>query len=397
MAEPGTTSAPGHHHAPQRTRLWALYVGGFLGPMGGQVVYPMLPELADRYHTTITVMAWSVAVYTLPLALLMLVSGTLGDAWGRRRAVRSAYLLYVVASLLCAVAPTTAGFFGGRALQGVANAFTTPLLVAAVYDAVPAARLGRALGRFASLQAAGMAFAPLVGGAAAAVDYRWAFVVVAAVAGLLATVPPRDPVATGLSTSSLRSGDRWRALANPQLARTAAMALLFNLSATGIMLLVALLGADRFGLGPTARGLVVAAFGTAGLLAAPWLGHLVDRVGTRAAGLVAFVVLSAVTLLAGLVPGVLALVACVAIAGAATTGSRVVVNSLAVTSTPSNPAGAASLTMSLLFLGASLAPLLLLPVYQSDVALGFAFAAVGSALAAVLLAVRPARPGAGAV
>ena len=392
MPDPGTTSAHGarHPHAPPRTRIWALNLGGFLGPFGGGIVAPMLPELADRYGTSLTTVAWSMSVYTLPFAILMLVSGTLADGWGRRRTVRGGYLLYVVATLLCMVAPTITGFFGGRALQGVANAFTTPLLVAALYDAVPAAVLGRALGRFASLQAAGMAFAPLVGGAAASIDYRWAFVVVAAAAGLLATVPPRDAVRAepGAGAPRLTSRERWRALANPRLVRASAMSFLFNLSAAGVMLLVALLAVDRFGLGPTSRGLVVAAFGTAGLVAAPWIGHVVDRAGARRAGLVAFALLAVVTLLIGLTNSVVGVVIGVALAGAAATGSRVVVNTLALSSTPDNRAGATSFAMSMMFLGTAVAPLLFLPPYTRDAALGFAVAAVGAALAAALLAPR---------
>jgi len=395
VPEPGSTSAhlARHPHAPPRTRIWALNLGGFLGPFGGGVVAPMLPELADRYGTPLTTVAWSMSVYTLPFALLMLVSGTLADGWGRRRTVRGGYLLYVAATLLCAVAPTIATFFGGRALQGVANAFTTPLLVAALYDAVPAAVLGRALGRFASLQAAGMAFAPLVGGAAASIDYRWAFVVVAAAAGLLACVPPRDAthaergITAGVPQPTAR--ERWRSLANPRLARASAMSFLFNLSAAGVLLLVALLAVDRFDLGPTVRGLVVAAFGTAGLVAAPWIGHVVDRAGARRAGLVAFALLATVTVLIGLSPSVLGVVIGVALAGAAATGSRVVVNSLALASTPSNRAGATSFAMSMMFLGTAVAPLLFLPAYTRDVALGFAVAAVGAALAAALLAPKP--------
>ncbi len=374
-------------------RLWPLYVGGFLGPFGGQLPIPMLPEIAGGLGTTLGVAAWSLSAYTFPLAALMLVSGTLADLWGRSRSVRFAYVGYAVASLVCALALTAPWFLGGRALQGVANAFTTPLLVAAIYDAVPRARLGRSLGLFGSLQAAGMAFAPLAGGLAAAVDYRLAFGLLAALAAALAFVPPRDPQPhPDAVDDGLTARQRWRALANPRLARAAAVAFCFNLAAAGVTLLVALTAADRFGLGPTPRGLLIAAFGTAGLLTSPLLGRLIDRFGVRRTGLGAFVLLAGAVGWCAVSPSAWGLVLGVAVAGSAATGSRVVVNSLSVTSTPPNPAGAASVTMSLLFAGSAIAPLAFLPLYQANPAWAFAGAGLGALLASALILPRLSTP-----
>ena len=174
------------------SRQWPLYAGGFLGPFGGGMVTPMIPELRDGLHTTLSVAATSLTVYMVPFAIFMVVSGTLAERWGRRRTVLAAYLTYAVASLLCALAPHVSLFMVGRVGQGIANAFTTPILMAALTDLTPPQRLGRALGLFGSLQAAGLAFAPLVGGLAAMVDWRWAFVVTLVAALALATQPPAD-------------------------------------------------------------------------------------------------------------------------------------------------------------------------------------------------------------
>ncbi|MFN0284055.1 MAG: MFS transporter [Kineosporiaceae bacterium] len=384
-------------------RLWAFYAGGFLGPFGGAMVTPMLPELAQGLGTTLSTAAWSLTIYLIPFAAVMLVSGTLGEAWGRARTVRSAYLAYVVASLVCALAPTADVFLTGRALQGVANAFTTPLLVAAISDAVPRAGLGRALGRYAGLQAAGQAFAPLVGGAAAAFDYRWAFVVSALAALGLACVPPRDPAPRDAPESGAVTGpgavtdpagapraSRWRALANRRLALACAVAFGLYLSTSGLLLLVALLADDRFGLGPDARGLVVAAFGAAGLATAGVLGRLADRVGLARFGVAALVGLAVTTAVAGSVPAVWLLAVVVAFGGAASTAARVVVNTLAVTSTPANRGGATSMMLSWQFLGSALAPPAFLPVYNGDGRLSLVVAATGSLAAAVLLGITSA-------
>ncbi|MFD1151236.1 MFS transporter, partial [Saccharothrix hoggarensis] len=150
-----------------RVRLAALYAGGFLGPFGGAMTSSVLPEVGADFGVSAGSAAATLTGYLVPFALLMLVSGTLGERWGARRTVRIAYGGYVVASLLCAVAWSFPVLMGGRALQGAANAFTTPLLLAAIAAVTPQARLGRALGVFASMQAAGQTSAPLLGGLAA--------------------------------------------------------------------------------------------------------------------------------------------------------------------------------------------------------------------------------------
>lgn len=387
----GRSDAPGTG-APAPRRMWAFYIGGFLGPFGGAMVTPMLPELASGLDTSLSTAAWALTAYLIPFAGIMLVSGTLAESWGRARTVRGAYVVYAVASIGCALAPTAGLFLGGRALQGAANAFTSPLLVAAISDAVPRERLSRSLGWYASMQAAGQAFAPLVGGGAAAFDYRWAFVASALAAAGLAFVPPSDaaPAEPG-AAGALTAWGRYKALANRPLALACAVAFGLYLSTTGLMVLVALLGGDRFGLGPDARGLVIASFGVAGLATGRVLGRLADRFGLGRAGVTALLVFAAVTAAAGVVPAVWMLVAAVATAGAASTAARVVVNTLAVTSTPENRGGATSMTLSWQFLGSAIAPLVLLPVYHRAMSASLTVAAAGAVAAAVLLTVASVR------
>lgn len=385
--------------------MWPLYAGGLIGPFGGTLTTPMLPELAGGLDTRLATVALAMPTYLVPFAAVMLVSGTLGETWGRARTVRWAYVGYAVASLACAVAPDAGTFLAGRALQGTANAFTSPLLVAAISDVVPPARLSRALGLYGGWQAAGQAFGPLVGGLAAAVDWRWAFVASAAAALALATMPPRDPAPStgrrdgpgparmhpGVEAVPVSPVSRWRALANRRLALACGVGFGLYLSTGALLLLGALLAGDRFGLGPDARGVLVASFGVAGLLTAGALGRVADRVGIRGFGVAVLVVLTAAVAAAGWVPTVWLLAAAVAVAGVASTAGRVVVNTLAVTSTPTNRGGATSMTLSWQFLGSALAPVTLLPVYAAHPSGSFAAAAAGSLVAAGLLLVAVAR------
>jgi MFS transporter, ACDE family, multidrug resistance protein len=364
-------------------RSWPLFAGGFLGPFGATMVTPMLPELGVGLKTSLGTAAWALTAYLVPCSALMMVSGTFGDRWGRARTVRVAYLVYAAASLGCALASSPAAFLAARAAQGSASAFTSPLLVASISDAVAPGALGRALGMFGSWQAAGQAFAPLVGGAAAALDYRWAFVVCALAAAGLARMPtPEAP-------NGVRRGrtGHWRALANRRLVVSCAIAFCFYLATSGLQLLVALRAVDRFGLGPDTRGLVVATFGLAGLLTGSQLGRLADRLGVQLLGLGALACVGVCVLVAGMVPLLLLLVIVVAAAGSASTASRVVVNALALRSTPTNSGGAASMTLAWQFSGAALAPLVLLPVYTWRPLTAFAVATAVTAAALLLVTV----------
>ena len=368
--------------APARTL--PLYIGGFLGPFGGAMVAPMLPELRDGLDTTLAVAAANLTVYLIPFAGFMVVSGSLAERWGRRRTVRTAYVGYALASLVCALAPAAPWFLAGRALQGVANAFTTPILLAALSDLAGPQRLGRTLGLFGSVQAAGLTFAPVVGGLAAAVDWRLAFWITMLTALGLATQPPAD--------AARRPGNvQWRALVNPRLALACATAALAYLTTVGITTLSALLAGDRFGLPPGARGVVVATFGVAGLLAGGVAGRQLDRRGVRRFGVVGYLSLAGGAVLAAVSPSLLVLVAALALSGVAGLASRVTVNSLAVLSTPGNRGGAASVMLAAQFLGGALALPLLIPVYRVDPTWALVAAAGSCLLAAAVLALAPVR------
>lgn len=362
----------------------AMYVGGLLGPMGGGIVAPLLPELSRAYGVSADVAALSLTTYLVPFALLQLVSGTLGERWGRRRSVRAGYLLYVAASLLCAAAPNIGVFLAGRAVQGTANAFTSPLLVAGLADLVPAARLFRAIGIYGSLQAAGQSIAPLFGGASTVVSWRLAFVGVAAVALALTFLPPPGEPRPGLAAPP------WRALASRPMALLSAAAFASYAGAAGLPFLVALLAHDRFGADERVIGLVLVGFGIAGLLLGSVWGRACERFGARRAGVVGAVAVGALVGTVGHA-GTLALVAATwAVAGAAASLLTVSLQNLAVRQVPANRGGAVSVASAFRFGGMALAPLLWLPLYHGSAAAAFAAAGCCSALAAVaLLGLRP--------
>lgn len=371
----------------RQARLWPLYVGGFLGPFGSPVVTTMLPEMQQDLGHTIVELSMTLPAYLFPFAALMLISGTLAERFGRKNTVRVGYIVFAVASVLCAIAPSFEILMLARVLQGSANAFTTPVLVAAITDAVPAGQLGRSLGLFGSMQATGQAMAPLIGGLAASVDWRLAFWGTALVSAVLAIFPPAN------SKHQAAGGwERWKVLANRQLALASITAALAFLTTMAMAVVAALYVRDVFELGPTATGLIVAIFGLAGLATGRFTGGLMDKYGRMQVGGIAHLLLGLFCAITGVVgtlalPGPLPLllvILAIAVAGAAATGTRTVVQNLAVTSAPSNRSGATSVMLACQFAGAALSPVLWVPLYEAQPVPDGGIALVAGGASAVL-------------
>jgi predicted MFS family arabinose efflux permease len=377
----GRPDPTGVRAVPARDRIAraGLYAGGLLGPFGGGVTASMLPELATDLHTSIASTSATITAYLVPFAALMLFSGTLGARWGARRSVLVAYLVSVAGSVLCAVAWTFPLLLVGRAVQGVANAFTTPLLLATIAAITPRARLGRTLGIFASLQAAGQTSAPLVGGLAAEATWRLAFVGVGVAAAVLAVIGlPADGTA-----DDTREPARLRAAWSFDVVRSAVVALVAWAGLGGLAFLVAFRAADGFGFGAGERGLLLTVFGVAGMVTASVVGRLSDRIGGRTSALVGTMVAAVPIGLIGVVPSVVVVAVAWALAGCLAQFVQVGLNTLALTSDTGNPAGAVSVVQAFRFVGAAVAPVAFTPVYHHSPAAGFLLPA------ALLLVVSP--------
>ncbi|HJQ47989.1 MAG TPA: MFS transporter [Amycolatopsis sp.] len=364
-------------------RAAALYVGGVLGPFGSGVVAAMLPELGASYGVSPATAASSLTVYLLPFALVMLVSGALGQRWGPVRTIRFAYAGYVVAALLSVVAPSFWLFLLSRGLQGVANAFTTPLLLSKLAEITPAHRLGRALGVFGAMQALGQTSAPLVGGLAAEGSWQWAFAGIAAVAGVLAACPLPPDRPAGHAPAPLR--DAWR----PEVLWSGLVIFLAWACLAGLPFLVAFRLEDSFALSPAVRGLSLTAYGIAGFVAAPLSGAAADRFGPKAA-LCGGLLLGAVAVGSIGVSGSLPL-AVVAWSVGGVCGQLILVgvNAQVLRGEPAGRGGAISVVTSLRFLGMSASPAAFTELYRHAPALGFLTPAAVLALTVPLAVVRP--------
>jgi MFS family permease len=355
---------------PHRSHTLPLYVGGFLGPFGGAVLAVLLPELRDAFDASTAQIALAVPAYLVPFAVLQLVSGTLAEHIGRRRVVTVAYTVYAIGSFGAALAPGIAMFLVCRGIQGTANAFTSPVLLAGLADAVPPRERGRAVGTFAGVQAGGISLAPLLGGLAAEISWRLAFVVPAFVALALIAYPP--PPSAG------RDGHRpsFAAVFTRRVMWLCLAGFAGYVGMTGLGFLVSLRSVEAFGLGSTARGLLLATFGLAGMVLGRAAGRVSDRIGAARAATIAACVCAVAVGPMGVVSGAPAYALLWFGAGCGAALLWAGLNTVAVEAVPANRAGAVSVFAAFKFAGTAVAPLVWLPVYSSSPAAAFACAAV---------------------
>jgi EmrB/QacA subfamily drug resistance transporter len=172
--------------------------------LDGTVVNVALPRIGRDLGASTSALQWILNGYLLTLAALILLGGSLGDRYGRRRTFVSGAILFTLASLLCAIAPTSELLILARLVQGVGGALLTPGSLAMIEASFRAEDRARAIGAWSGLGGVATAIGPLVGGyLVGAVSWRaiflinlplGAFVVVMASRHVPET---RDPTTTG--------------------------------------------------------------------------------------------------------------------------------------------------------------------------------------------------------
>jgi EmrB/QacA subfamily drug resistance transporter len=163
--------------APARWVLLATVLGSSLVMLDATVVNVALPRLGADLDAGFDGLQWIVNAYTLTLAAFILLGGSLGDHYGRRRIFQVGVTWFALASALCGLAPTVELLAVGRALQGVGGALLTPgslAIIAATFD--PADR-SRAVGAWSALGGVAGAVGPFAGGWLVEWNWRAVFLV----------------------------------------------------------------------------------------------------------------------------------------------------------------------------------------------------------------------------
>jgi EmrB/QacA subfamily drug resistance transporter len=142
----------------------AVCVGALMGQLDASIVTVALPSLQRSFGASVGSVTWVGLSYLLVLVATVTAVGRFADMWGRKLLYVYGFVLFVVASVLCGLAPDLAALCGFRALQAVGAAMLQANSLAIIVLVVPARSLGRALGLQGAAQAVGLALGPTIGG-----------------------------------------------------------------------------------------------------------------------------------------------------------------------------------------------------------------------------------------
>ncbi|MFF8956838.1 multidrug effflux MFS transporter [Streptomyces sp. NPDC014894] len=170
--------------------LVTLVLGGLtaLPPLSMDMYLPALPAVTESLSAPAATIQLTLTACLMGMALGQLVVGPMSDKWGRRRPLLIGMAVYVVATLICAFAPTAELLIGFRLLQGLAGAAGIVIARAVVRDLYDGVEMARFFSTLMLISGVAPVIAPVIGGQVLRLtDWRGIFVVLAAV-GLLLTV-----------------------------------------------------------------------------------------------------------------------------------------------------------------------------------------------------------------
>jgi EmrB/QacA subfamily drug resistance transporter len=149
----------------KRLTLVATILGSTIVFLDSTVVNVALPAISDDLGAGLADQQWIVEAYLLALVSLLLVGGSLGDQFGRRRIFMIGLVGFGITSVLCAIAPTTGMLIGARALQGFAGALLVPGSLAILATHFEGAERGKAVGTWTAWSGIATVLGPAGGGA----------------------------------------------------------------------------------------------------------------------------------------------------------------------------------------------------------------------------------------
>lgn len=199
-----TTESIALSSARGRWIVAATVLGSALAMLDATVVNIALPAIGRDLGSGVTGLQWTLSGYTLTLASLILLGGSLGDRLGRRRVFVWGTVWFATASVLCGLAPDIEVLIAARLLQGVGAALLTPGSLALISASIRTEDRGAAIGMWSGLGGVAAAIGPLLGGwLVDAVGWRAVFLInvplaIAVVWVAAKHVPEsRDPHPTG--------------------------------------------------------------------------------------------------------------------------------------------------------------------------------------------------------
>jgi EmrB/QacA subfamily drug resistance transporter len=190
----GSEGAAGLRLASSKGRwvIAATVLGSGMVAIDATVVGIAIPAIGRDFQAPLGPLQWVSTGYTLTLAAFLLLGGSLGDRFGRRRVFMIGVAWFAVASALCTVAPDTTTLILTRALQGIGGALLTPGSLAIIQASFAVNDRPRAIGMWSGLGGLATAAGPLVGGyLISAVSWRLIFLINVPLAAIVLTLSAR--------------------------------------------------------------------------------------------------------------------------------------------------------------------------------------------------------------
>ncbi|AYF74053.1 DHA2 family efflux MFS transporter permease subunit [Nocardia yunnanensis] len=172
--------------------LLATVLGSGMAMLDATVVNVALPRIGDEFGASMAGLQWTVNAYTLTLAGLILLGGSLGDRYGRKSVFLIGVVWFAVASALCGAAQDVSMLIAARALQGVGGALLTPGSLAIIQASFRPDERARAVGAWSGLGGVAGAIGPFLGGwLVEAAGWRWVFLLNVPLAAVVIAVTAR--------------------------------------------------------------------------------------------------------------------------------------------------------------------------------------------------------------
>lgn len=178
--------------------LLTTVLGSSMAMLDSTVVNVALPRIGRDLDADLAALQWTVNAYMVTLAGLILLGGSLGDRYGRRKVFVVGVVWFAVASLLCGLAPNAGVLVAARALQGIGGALLTPGSLALIQASFHPDDRGRAVGLWSGFGGIGAAVGPFVGGwLVDGPGWRWVFLLNVPLALLCVPVAQRHVPESG--------------------------------------------------------------------------------------------------------------------------------------------------------------------------------------------------------
>jgi EmrB/QacA subfamily drug resistance transporter len=166
----------------EKRRLLLVLIATILGSavvlLDGTIVNLALPKIAQQLHVSFAGLQWIVDGYMLSLSSLILLGGSLGDIFGRKRVYQIGLIGFGLSSLVCAIAPNAITLVIARVVQGIFGALLVPGGLSIINTNFSRSDRGQAIGRWTAWTSIAIVIAPLVGGTILSIaSWRWIFLV----------------------------------------------------------------------------------------------------------------------------------------------------------------------------------------------------------------------------